>query len=359
MKYIVYKTTNLVNNYIYIGVHKTVKPEAFDGYLGCGVRINKPTTYEKAKTCFQLAVKQFGCKNFKRETLAVFDTAEDAYELEGILVNENFLARSDVYNMILGGQINHAKGLKVYQYNGQTGIFEKEYESCVKAADVLKVSPNTINRAVKEFYMVKNTIFSYLKLDKIDIAPYINQLAPIKIYRYKITGEFDGEFDSVSLAGRYSLDTTPGYVLKAATLGYIVKDSYYFSFYKESSYDKARSKQILERQVFKYDSNGDFVKEYSSQREAEFENPNCNITNSIKSRKADCNGNFWALVKLNAYNKPIKRESKKVGEFDLNGNLLRTWNTSNLCAKEVGSSVKNVLQGKYEKHKNLIYKYID
>ena len=32
MKYIVYKTTNLVNNYIYIGVHKTNTPYEFDGY---------------------------------------------------------------------------------------------------------------------------------------------------------------------------------------------------------------------------------------------------------------------------------------------------------------------------------------
>ena len=48
MKYIVYKTTNLINNYIYIGVHKTQDPNIFDSYIGCGVYINKPYTYEKA-----------------------------------------------------------------------------------------------------------------------------------------------------------------------------------------------------------------------------------------------------------------------------------------------------------------------
>ena len=65
MKYILYQTTNLVNNCIYIGVHKTETPERFDGYLGNGIYINKPNTYEKSKTLLQQAVKEFGVKNFK------------------------------------------------------------------------------------------------------------------------------------------------------------------------------------------------------------------------------------------------------------------------------------------------------
>lgn len=35
-KYIVYQTTNKINNKIYIGVHG-IENEKFDGYLGCGV----------------------------------------------------------------------------------------------------------------------------------------------------------------------------------------------------------------------------------------------------------------------------------------------------------------------------------
>ena len=49
LKYIVYLTTNKINNKIYIGVHKT-DPTQFDGYIGCGAYINKPNTYNKGKT---------------------------------------------------------------------------------------------------------------------------------------------------------------------------------------------------------------------------------------------------------------------------------------------------------------------
>ena len=41
MKYIVYCTTNIKNNKIYIGVHGTENPSIFDGYIGNGVYINK------------------------------------------------------------------------------------------------------------------------------------------------------------------------------------------------------------------------------------------------------------------------------------------------------------------------------
>lgn len=142
-KYIVYQTTNLVNNKIYIGVHKTANPDVFDGYIGCGVCVNAPSTYEKSKTAFQQAVKEFGPDKFRRTTLRVFDTAEEAYSLEAELVTESYLARNDVYNMTLGGSMPPTVFSAAYAYDTQ-GVFVKEYASRIEAGFDIDCDASTI-----------------------------------------------------------------------------------------------------------------------------------------------------------------------------------------------------------------------
>lgn len=356
MKYIVYKTTNLVNNFIYIGVHKTENPEVWDHYLGNGIYDNRPLTYKKSKTALQQAVSQFGIKNFKREIISIFDTCEEAYALEGLIVNDDFLARHDVYNMIKGGIVNKIEGKKVYQYNSNTGKFIKEFNSLSEAGQSVNCDSSNICRGIKYNYFVKNFAWSFNKVDTLDLTVF-NPKILIPVYRYTSDGKFDKEFKSLTKAGTES-DASAVYIQKAATLGYLVNNVYYFSFYKFDSFDKARTQQIQNRRVFMYDANGSFVKEYESQRKAELENQYCNITNCIKFRYPDKNGNYWSLEKLKEYNKPIYRTPKKVAKLSNSGEIIQTWDSSNSCVKEVGTAVKNVLRGKYEKHKGFKYIYL-
>ena len=85
--YIVYKTTNAVNGKYYIGVHNGNDPY----YKGSG-RVLKA------------AIKQYGGRNFKRETLATFTTANEAYAKEAELVSEALVNSRDTYNIATGGQ---------------------------------------------------------------------------------------------------------------------------------------------------------------------------------------------------------------------------------------------------------------
>ena len=69
-EWIVYKTTNLVNNKIYIGVHRTVKG-VMDKYIGKGI-----TGKIKKGKGFGAAVAKYGYENFKRETLFTYPDTE-------------------------------------------------------------------------------------------------------------------------------------------------------------------------------------------------------------------------------------------------------------------------------------------
>jgi group I intron endonuclease len=86
---IVYKTTNLVNQKFYIGVHATNNLN--DGYLGSGKLLKR-------------AIKKYGIENFKREILFDFETLDEAYSKEGELVTSGFIENQDNYNLRTGGE---------------------------------------------------------------------------------------------------------------------------------------------------------------------------------------------------------------------------------------------------------------
>lgn len=107
MFYLVYKTTNNINGKIYIGVHKTKNIN--DNYFGSGVALKR-------------AIKKYGKKNFTKEILHVFDNEEDMFNMESLLVNDEFVKETNSYNMVPGGKttINYVNdlGLNLYGDNG-------------------------------------------------------------------------------------------------------------------------------------------------------------------------------------------------------------------------------------------------
>lgn len=86
--YTVYKTTNLLNNKYYIGVHKTININ--DSYIGSG-------------KILKLAIKKYGIENFKKEIIYIFDNSKDAYNKEKEIVDDLFVKNENTYNLTLGG----------------------------------------------------------------------------------------------------------------------------------------------------------------------------------------------------------------------------------------------------------------
>lgn len=361
MKYIVYKTTNLINGKIYIGIHKTLNPLKFDGYLGCGVISTQPYTYENAKTKFQCAVKKYGPKNFLRSTLAIFDTEEEASLLEETLVDYKFLQREDVYNMVLGGVYGCPEYLKtrVYRYD-LNGNYIEEFESFADASQHLKCDYTLISYAVRKKAKAKDSFWSTIKVDKLDLKDYNKgNNHQIPIFYYNKSGEYLGEFKNQTIASK-QLNVSCSSIKDSRLFGTLVDNKYYFCQCRAKSFDIARKLYVDNRIVYKYDyATGRFIQEYSKQSIAEQENKNSNISKSIRLKQPDKNGFIWSLEKMEIFTyKNNKNKKRKVGQYDLDGNLITTYDSASAAAKQNGTSVWKVLNGTNQSHKKHIYKYI-
>ena len=88
MHYIIYKTTNELNDKYYIGCHQT--DNLYDGYLGSGKHLRH-------------AIKKYGVENFKFEILHSVDSKEEMFELERNIVNEDLVKDTQTYNLKIGG----------------------------------------------------------------------------------------------------------------------------------------------------------------------------------------------------------------------------------------------------------------
>jgi len=125
MLYYVYEITNTTNNKKYVGVHRSKTTD--NDYMGSGKYLKR-------------AIEKYGIQNFEKKILKEFDNPESAYQLEKEIVDENFVASKETYNIKLGGQggfdyINENK-LNIYEGIGKenTGLQNlKTGAECIEA----------------------------------------------------------------------------------------------------------------------------------------------------------------------------------------------------------------------------------
>jgi group I intron endonuclease len=89
--HIVYLTTNLVNQKIYVGIHSTNNLN--DGYLGSGELL-------------QFAIEKYGKNNFKRDILYFCFSRNETLKIENFIVDTQFVLKDTTYNKSIGGSAN-------------------------------------------------------------------------------------------------------------------------------------------------------------------------------------------------------------------------------------------------------------
>ena len=247
MKYIVYKTTNKVNNKIYVGVHKLQNED--DTYIGCGCYSSRPCTFKYPKTPFQAAVKKYGAEQFIREVLYTFDTPEQAYTKEQEIVTLEFIQDPNTYNIALGGNGGcisdpKEKSVPVFQFS-LSGELIKRWDTSVDAAEFFEVATTKISCAVNDCLELFGYFWS--RSNFIDLHKYrINHHK--YTYLYNKSGKFIQKFESRTQCASF-IRCCPQSVSKAiksrkSIKGYYVSDNLQDEF-KEPSIDIYNSKLYL------------------------------------------------------------------------------------------------------------------
>lgn len=114
--YYLYLVTNQVNDKIYYGVHSTNNID--DGYMGSG-------------TALKRAQLKYGIESFSKTIVEFFDNKDDMLHAESLIVDKEFVARDDTYNLIPGGgYISYSRlpsdQYRIGQLNYQATITDEE-----------------------------------------------------------------------------------------------------------------------------------------------------------------------------------------------------------------------------------------
>ncbi len=302
MNYIVYKTTNLINGKIYVGVHRT-NPDIFDGYIGCGVTKKDKKTKTKG---FPKAVLKYGYENFKRETLFIYPDTEqgmlNAYNKEAEIVNLEFVKSKKTYNLTLGGKftVYYSNKKEIAQYN-LNGEFIRTWESIKEAEEALNLNSISANLIGKTKYC-GNYQWKYYLGNVSDIEPVIPKEKTV--YQFDLQGNLLKVWKSITEASKQFNKNSARVAISNNCLNKTHQAfGYYWSFKSKFNYSP---KGVA---VAKYNDEGLFIESYTSIKEAAIQNniknPS-NINAAISGKQKRCGGFRWRYFYGNKINiKPL------------------------------------------------------
>lgn len=308
MKYIVYKTTNLINGKIYVGVHRT-NPDIFDGYIGCGVTYKDKK--KKVNKGFPKAVRKYGYENFKRETLFIYPDTEEgenlAYEKEKEIVNPDFVKNPNTYNLVTGGKHPIFEKLRkvICQYT-LDGIFIRTWSSITEASEALFLNYSAIcgNLSGRTKYSGNFQWKFYTgSTDNIDPVQSVEKT----VYQFDLQGNLIKTWKSACEAARTF--SNPNAYRKAicATCNGEQSQAYGYYWSYKCKFESKPNNHL--KPVARYDDEGNFLESYSTIKEAAQSlglKSSGNIIAAIKGTQKRCGGYRWRYFYGNTNNiKPL------------------------------------------------------
>ena len=359
MKYIVYQTTNLINDKIYIGVHQTENPDKFDSYLGCGCYTTRPSTYKNPKTAFQYAVNKYGVKNFKRIVLYVYDTAKEAYNKEAQIVDEAFVTQSTNYNMALGGFGGNV-AQKVYQFNKQ-GVLLNTWACTVELAEAWGASINSVYTAIQYKEGFRGTFLSFN--ETINIEDFAKSNDPIIVYCYNTDGKLLKSFDTETEASK-ELNIKRTDISIAIKYQQLIENKYYFSTTLYDTYIKKARKSLRGCKFYLYNQTGEFECEFRNAEELQafFKLKSW----AVLSKKINYENGYYKQYRILTSKvdsvEPFteQKQNKPVLVYNSTGEFVGEYESERKAAKDLDckmGQINRVLRNVAKSHKGYVFKW--
>jgi len=240
----------------------------------------------------------------------------------------------------------YAKNIPILQYNLE-GIFIKEWSSRAEIEKELNLVIK-ISKKNNEYKRSSNFIWKFKTSEKfpnkIDVPKYYKGLANRKVLQYDLDGNLLKIWDNTT-----KIKEELGLINITAACNDRTKTIYGFIWKYSDNLEKEVLLKIDKpkyfehtKSVLQYDLNGKFLKEwdrtYNIQKEL-------NLSFKLISRvclgqRKTCGGYIWKYKENENYSHQLDMEIngrkdiiKKVEQYDLDGNLIKTWDSINLAQK--------------------------
>lgn len=353
----IYLVTNLINDKHYIGqtnftIKKRWEQHQYDAFI------------KQDDFYFHRALRKYGIDNFKIEPLIECGQEElDEKEIYYIDYYKSYYIYKQGYNLTRGGKgnakINVKETLKLWNQGFSAIEIARQFNLYIRTVtDTLKLNgisqQEIYHRSMK--YGAKSRYKKIYQYDfngnLINIFSDLNEMTNLTGYRK----------DYISAACRHTYPSANGYL-------WIYED-------EEKTIEELLKKIPPENNhpVLQYDLSGNLIQEFFSFREAA---KKTNIDATLISRAAKNNSltagsfiwvekdqNFSIKDKLILVNNQHQNKKKKIGQYDLNNNLIQIFNSITEASKAIGkencrSSIGKVCQGKQKTSCGYIWKYIE
>lgn len=322
----IYLITNLINGKIYIG--KTT------GTLENRWKQHVEAADRGIDTYLYHAIRKHGVENFKIEPLYYGNA--DLNELERYYINQyNSYKDSNIgYNETQGGD-----GVRLYDY-------EKIYElwnqglSMAEIEDIMGCYYKTVRTALDSYGVTQ-------KETTIRGKQYNGQIRKKKILQYSLKGELIATYDdlaAMSKATGYSQD----YIRKACNGIYKTAHGFIWGHQQDNEEEIVKKKESIQpskakTSICQYDLEGNFIQEFDSHISAAkaYDVSRDAIDDAASGKALSCKGFLWKdkndnsdiQLKVDAYKNNHSSNKKQVYQYDLNNNLISTYESTAAAAR--------------------------